>query len=151
MDTLGIVNIVCVIILFAVTCGNIYLTLYTREIVINHASKLNDTDGYIRQINEDMSLLLSKIEDGVIYKLKEGSISILDLAEFKDLDPYLKDLYKKHIIQTLAPAIMAGIKKTMNDKKYYDYLKDHDKEITEMIYQIAKNIRYNGIDQAINK
>ena len=145
-ETMFVINMICIIVLFGALCVNMFFVFHTHSKVNKHAARLDNTDAYIKQINEDMSIALSKLEDGVKYHLDASSVSILDLAEFKNLDPYIKNLYKKHIVDVLFPAIMDGIKKTMKDEKYYDFLQQHEQEIADTIYDLAKRIKYNGID-----
>jgi hypothetical protein len=70
--------------------------------------------------------------------------SILDLAEFRDLDPYLKDAYKRYIVNILSSAFMKGINKTASDNDVKNYLATNQKELDEMAYAIAKELNTNG-------
>ena len=70
--------------------------------------------------------------------------SILDLVEFRDLDPYLKDAYKRYIVNILSSAFMKGINKTASDNDVKNYLAANQKKIDEMAYNIAKELQTNG-------
>lgn len=123
-----IVAIICLVIILAVIGMNIYMV-----IVMNR----NSSD--IKLINDKMDSRFAKINEAI-----NNKINVLDLAEFKDLDPYLKDAYKKYIVNILSSAFMKAVNKSATDNEVKKYLTDNQKEIDEMAYEIAKELQTNG-------
>lgn len=146
-EALFTVCVVCMIIMFVVVAANTIMWYTTRNDMKKHQFQLDENTSYIKQITDDMDVVLAKIESGIKYKIDSSAISVLDLAEFKDLDPYMKTQYKRYILDILAPAIMKGINKTMRDNDLQTFMKAHDAQITEAVYQIAKKIQYNGVSK----
>jgi hypothetical protein len=116
----------------------------------NQEQRIADNSKYVQQMSDDVDIVLKKINGGINYKIDSSTMSILDLAEFKDLDPYLKAEYKKYIVEVLAPGLMKGINKTMNDNDMRNYLEKHDQEINDMVYGIAKELQTNGVNSMPN-
>jgi len=137
--------VICFIIIFMVLGFNIYMLISLRSDYNNQEQRIVDNSKYVQQMSDDVDIVLKKINSGINYKIDSNTMNILDLAEFKDLDPYIKDMYKKYIVDVLAPGLMKGINKTMNDNDLRTYLEEHDKEINDMVYNIAKELQTNGV------
>jgi hypothetical protein len=129
---------------------NIYMLISLRTNYNNQEQRIADNSKYVQQMSDDVDIVLKKINGGINYKIDSSTMSILDLAEFKDLDPYLKAEYKKYIVEVLAPGLMKGINKTMNDNDMRNYLEKHDQEINDMVYNIAKELQTNGVNSMPN-
>jgi predicted PurR-regulated permease PerM len=123
-----IIAIICLVIILAVIGVNIYMV-----IVMNR----NSSD--IKLINNKMDSRFAKINEAI-----NNKINVLDLAEFKDLDPYLKDAYKKYIVNILSSAFMKAVNKSASDNDIKNLLKANQKEIDQMAYDIAKELETNG-------
>ena len=126
-----IIGIISLVIILAVIGVNIYMM-----IVINRNSS------YIKGLKNNKDEQMNKINK--INEVINNKINILDLAEFKDLDPYLKDAYKKYIVNILSSAFMKAVNKSATDNEVKKYLTDNQKEIDEMAYEIAKELQTNG-------
>ena len=137
--------IICFIIIFMVLGFNIYMLISLRTDYNNQEQRIIENSKYVQQMSDDVDIVLKKINGGINYKIDSSTMSILDLAEFKDLDPYLKAEYKKYIVDILAPGLMKGINKTMSDNDMRKYLETHDKEINDMVYSIAIQLQRDGV------
>jgi hypothetical protein len=81
-------------------------------------------------------------------KIEHEAINILDLEEFSHLDPIVKDMYKKHIVKTLMPAIMSAVNNELVDNHIDSQIKAHDADISKFVYKLAMDIKRKGL-QAI--
>ena len=84
------------------------------------------------------------IERNVLEKLERHTSNILDLDEFSNLDPDVKTLYKKHIVDNLMPALMDAIN---NDYRQSPSKTSviNEKELVSFITLLASNLRQNGL------
>lgn len=135
----------CIFLIIAVVIVNTYLLFTTRNELRKQQALINEQKSSIRQFNEDMDVLLTKISSGVKYKVDSSAISILDLAEFKDLDPYIKAAYRRHIVDVLTPAIADVLNRSFRGNNLEQYLEDNDAEISKAVYDLSQQIRKNGI------
>jgi hypothetical protein len=117
----------------------------TRNDLRKQQALINDHKRSIMQVSEDMDMLVGKISSGVKYKIDSSAISILDLAEFKDLDPYIKVAYRRHIVDVLTPAIAEVLNKSFRGNNFEEYLQEHDAEISKAVYDLSQEIRKNGM------
>lgn len=120
-----IIAIISLVIILAVIAINIYIVI-----------KMNRNSSDIEALKNDTNAKLNKINS--------TANSILDLAEFKDLDPYLKDAYKRYIVNILSSAFMKAVNKSASDNDVKNYLQTNQKELDEMAYAIAKELNTNG-------
>lgn len=145
-NVLFVISFIALVIILTVVGINIYMLFLTRRDLANQQLQVHKNAVDIEQVNDDMDTILSKINSGIKYKIDSSAVSILDLAEFKDLDPYLKEAYKRYIVEILSSAFMKAINKTMSDNDIKNYLKAHQNEMDEMAYSIAKKLQYNGLN-----
>jgi hypothetical protein len=143
-NVLFTVCFLCILVIFLVCIVNLFMLWNIRKEFLLQKNENRDNTMYVKQLSDDMDMIISKINNGIKYKVDTSAVTILDLAEFNDLDPYIKEAYKKHIVKVLTPAIMSKINKTMKQKELETYLKLHEKEISTQVYSIAKDIEYNG-------
>lgn len=106
---------------------------------------INENKSSIKQINEDIEVIISKINKGVKYKIDSSAVSILDLAEFRDIDPYIKIAYRRHIVDVLTPAIADVLNRSFRGQDLESYLQTHDAEISKAVYELSKKIKNEGI------
>lgn len=139
-----VVSFICVLIIIAVISLQFILLNQSRQQLFKQQNDLSEQKSQLMKMSDDMDVLMNKIGQGIHYKVNSSAISILDLAEFKELDPFLKDQYKRLILDTLVPAIMQGINKTAKDNNLEEYLVENDKEITDAIYNLAREIKDKG-------
>lgn len=139
-----VVSFICVLIIISIIVLQFILLNQSRQQLFKQQQDLNEQKSKLMKMSDDMDMLMTKISQGIKYKVNSSAISILDLAEFQDLDPFLKDQYKRHILDVLVPAIMQGINKTAKDNMLEEYLIENDKEITDAIYNLAKEIKEKG-------
>jgi len=115
------------------------------KITSNIKTLKDDTDkkltSNIQTLRDDTDAKLNKIN----LTSSASAESILDLVEFKDLDPYLKDAYKRYIVNILSSAFMKAVNKSASDNDVKKYLTDNQKQIDEMAYSIAKELQTNGL------
>ena len=124
-----IIAIISLVIILAVIAINIYIVI-----------KMNRNSSDIEALKNDTNAKLNKINSSA----SKTANSILDLAEFKDLDPYLKDAYKRYIVNILSSAFMKAVNKSASDNDVKNYLQTNQKELDEMAYAIAKELNTNG-------
>lgn len=144
MEYIFIVSFICVLIIVGVIVLQFILLNQSRQQLFKQQNDLNETKSQLMKMSDDMDMLMTKIGQGIKYKVNSSAISILDLAEFQELDPYLKEYYKNIILDVLVPAIMQGINRTAKENMLEEYLIENDKEITDAIYNLAKQIKENG-------
>lgn len=72
-------------------------------------------------------------------------VSLIDLKEFQDLNPTVKDAYKKYIADKIMSAEMSVINDFIKQEQIEKYLKDHDSEINTSVDSIIKKIKSNPI------
>jgi len=125
-----LISIISLVIILAVIGLNIYILVVMNRNASDIQALKNDTNTKFDKINSSAS---------------KTANSILDLAEFRDLDPYLKDAYKRYIVNILSSAFMKAVNKTASDNEVKKYLTDNQKEIDEMAYSIAKELQTNGL------
>lgn len=77
-------------------------------------------------------------------RLDEKTNAILDHDEFKNLDPTLKELYRKHIVGTLLPAIVDAVNSASKKVDLDGYVKENPAEIDSAVAAIAERIRRGG-------
>lgn len=72
----------------------------------------------------DMTRRVTSLE-AAVKKLNAGTsgISLLDHAEFAKLDPEVKDLYRKYVVNNLMPRAMEELNKEIAEKKYKDAMR----------------------------
>ena len=145
-SSLFIISFVAFLIILIVIGVNIYMLFLTRRDLQNQKQMVHQNTTRMQEVTDDMDVVLAKINSGVKYKIDSSAVSILDLAEFKDLDPYLKDAYKRYIVDSLSSAFMKAINKTMSQNDMKNYLRAHQNEMDDMAYAIAKKLQYGGLD-----
>lgn len=138
-------NTFMIAILIAVTFANMIIMFVTRQEVDKQKTKAFETHQYIQDVNDNLEAIMIKIREGIHYKIDSSIVSIMDLAEFKDLDPSIKNAYKKYMLNEIIPAIAAAIKKEVQDNDIDGWIARNDTKIQEVIQQVANRIRYNGI------
>jgi len=140
-----ILNIVAVVIILIVSIINIIVSIniqyqFTKQkiIVKSVVSDINDT-------KKDFELFKKDIVNIIRTKLEANVMNILDLDEFSELDPYIKDIYKNQIVKVLMPALMNAV----NDQFYKENidikLDLHSKEIETIISRLAKKLKTDGL------
>lgn len=144
MEYLFIVSFICVLIIIAIIVLQFVLLNQSRQQLFKQQQDLNEQKSQMMKMSDDMEMLMTKISQGIHYKVNSSAISILDLAEFQELDPFLKEQYKRHILYVLVPAIMQGINKTAKANMLEEYLIENDKEISDAIYNLAREIKEKG-------
>lgn len=145
-SSLFIISFVAFLIILIVIGINIYMLFLTRRDLQNQQLMVHQNTTRMQEVTDDMDVVLAKINSGVKYKIDSSAVSILDLAEFKDLDPYLKDAYKRYIVESLSSAFMKAINKTMSQNDMKNYLRAHQTEMDDMAYAIAKKLQYGGLE-----
>lgn len=138
MDLSGI-NSIAILIIIIVVFINFLTSIYSyRQTRDNRAEiiKLNNN------IADYIDYLEGAIRDYVKKSLEYQTQNILDLDEFNDLDPEIKELYKKHIINNLMPAILA----TVNSMYYKNKSQISDEEISAAIKDMISNLKSQNID-----
>lgn len=141
-QTLFVVCLACILLIIAVL---VYIVFSTRAELRKYGALIEDNRRSIRRMGEDVDVVLAKISGGIKYKVDSSAVSILDLAEFKDLDPYIKAAYRRHIVDTLAPAIADAFNRAFKAKDLEGYLDKHDREIDSAVYELSQRIRKQGI------
>lgn len=139
-----ILNFLCILIILSIIIVQFVLLYQSREQIFQQQKEINDQKNQIMRMSDDMETIMTKISQGIEYKVNSSTISILDLAEFQDLDPFLKDQYKRHILDVLVPAIMQSVNKMAKENMLEEYLISNDKEISDAIYNLAKEIKEKG-------
>ena len=110
---LGIVNTLLIVIIIAVLIVD---TIYIMK---------------LRKAQDDVKTQVSNIVS--------KAISAIDLAEFNNLDPRTKQLYKEYIVSILAPAVMKVINSKVDESHLHDYIKANKKEIDALVLELANN------------
>lgn len=131
--------------MISVVLLNLYLAWTTRSELKKQEALISENKRSIRQMGEDVDVMLAKISGGIKYKVDSNAVSILDLAEFKELDPYIKKAYRRHIVDVLAPAISDAFNRSFKAKDLQGFLETHDREISDAVYDMSQRIRKEGI------
>lgn len=77
--------------------------------------------------------------------LTEKQVNFLDLSEFKALDPYMKDAYKKYIVDLAFPIILTKLNTLGKDINVENIIKENDALITETIKQTLEGIDFKSL------
>lgn len=109
---------------------------------------------HIRKLNEIEAKVTSQVDaaakkyDGQIKQLLSRKMNLLDMAEFKDMDGYMKETYKKYIVD----AIMASFNKKLNaiakKANLQELLTKNSKELDNAVAQIIAQIEQMPIDMS---
>ncbi len=127
INTIAIITIIIVVTInFVITAKNYKKIKQEEQILIN----MN------KQISDYIEYLESAIKAYIQSKLEEQTKNILDLDEFNDLDPHIKEIYKQNIVENLMPALMGAINN--------QYSKIDEAAIKESITQLADKLRKDG-------
>lgn len=144
MEYIFIVSFICVLIIIGIIVLQFILLNQSRQQLFKQQNDLNEQKSQLMKMSDNMDAMMTKIGQGIQYKVNSSAISILDLAEFQELDPFLKDQYKRLILDILVPAFMQGINKTAKDNNIEGYLIENDREITDAVYNLAREIKEKG-------
>lgn len=86
---------------------------------------------FIIEIRGDIDKLEKKMLDGS---------SIIDLAEFDNLDPELKKQYRKFIVNRAMPPLMKKINKAAEDTNLVKYLDKNEYEVNQYIKEFTDQV-----------
>jgi Tfp pilus assembly protein PilO len=76
----------------------------------------------------------------LLEKIASKKMNLLDLEEFNKLDGYMKDAYKKYIVDTAMAKVMLAVNKQGSDMSLEEYIKNNDAAITQMIDEMFKMV-----------
>lgn len=138
---LFIICMVCFFIILMVIGVNYILWYLLRKDLQKQMVEIKSSKKQINQLSEDMDFVIKKIKNGLEYKIE---MNLLDLQEFKNMEPYLKEAYKKYFVSILMPAVMDYVNKNAKNKKWTD------NEIKDLVTKLSNEIRYNGINNLSN-
>jgi hypothetical protein len=150
MDLL-IFNVVSVVVLFAVTIANIIFAVITHNKLQDQSKTIKYIGKDITDLQNDVGSIKSKLKADLKKKVEKQAISILDLQEFADLDPAMKNAYKKYIVDMIMPAIMYSINEQFFKNNVDKQLSMYDDEINEFVYSLASDIKKNGLVTVMKK
>ena len=88
------------------------------------------------------SIYLKRAHDDII-ALKSAVVrdnSLVDLSEFKKLDPKFKQHYKHYIVDELMPGVIGKVNKTITDEKINDYLSSNKPAIDRQINDFVQSL-----------
>ncbi len=133
---LSILNTLAIVIIVFVVAMNFIISAHNYK-------KIKDNQADIIKMNNDIADYIDYLErairDYVKSQLEQKTQNILDLNEFNDLDPKIKQLYKQHIVENLMPSLM-GIANNIynkNSSKFTDA--NISLQIKEMISQLKQS------------
>lgn len=66
--------------------------------------------------------------------------SLLDMSEFKGLDPTFKGHYKRYVVDELMPPLMEKANQVIKEEKINEYLKDNQDAIDRQIKDFTKSL-----------
>ena len=138
---LSVINSIAILIIIIVVFINFITSMYNYR-------QTRDNRAEIIKLNNDIADYIDYLEGAIKAYVKKSleyqTQNILDLNEFKDLDPQIKVLYKNHIVNELMPALTASI----NDM----YLKNKDKitdaDISAAIKKMISDLRASQTDES---
>lgn len=138
MEILIILNIIAIIVILTVSVINISISLITQYKVKEYQRSFNSLQSDINDTRQNINTFKKDITHIIKSKLEKHAMNILDLDEFNELDPYIKDIYKQQIVKTLMPALMNAI----NDQFFLENLDSKIQNNSEQINKIIKGISY---------
>lgn len=89
-----------------------------------------------RQAQKDITDLKSQIDVGIQKKLND--INLLQMGEFKDLDPLIKDYYKDLIVNTLFPLVWKRVNEMIVSSDLYKQVKKDPVKTKEAMRTLVK-------------
>ncbi len=134
---LSIINTLALVIIVFVVAMNFIISAHNYK-------KIKDNQADIIKMNNDIAdyidYLEKAIRDYVRSQLEQKTQNILDLNEFNDLDPKIKQQYKQHIVENLMPSLM-GIANNMYTKNSSKFT---DENITIKIKELVSDLKKSG-------
>lgn len=118
-------NALLILIILGVTIVNTVMIVKTRRQLDN----LKDLE---RRVDYEIRNMRDEVGNMVRAYLREAR-SIVDLAEFKNLDEKTKQHYKYFIVQKIMPLVMVEINRRVKDSGMNEFLTMYKKEITDII------------------
>ena len=104
-----------------------------------NVSRIKQLRGDVDELNEEFKKVKEQLLAGAykvdISDIQEKTISLIDLEEFKKLDPKVKKKFKKIINDTLMPMLIYFL----NEYKISEYLENHALDIAIIFQKIIKN------------
>ena len=115
-----------------------------QKLLINSFKyNLNDTQQDFKLFKKDViDIIRSKVE-------KDVKINILDLEEFSELDPFIKELYKNQIVKIIMPAIMTAINDQFHKENIDIKIGLHAPQIQNIITALANKIKKEGLQSIL--
>lgn len=119
----------------------IYLSLLVIIIVIIihitiHVLHWEETKKIRSNVKSLMTLTQSMVDK---------KFSLLDNAEFSSLDPYMKDAYKKYIVDLAMPKILAKVNTAAKDAQLQSNIKDNDALIKSTIASVVDGLDFSSL------
>lgn len=150
MDLL-VFNIISIVVLFAVTIANIIFAVITHKKLQDQSHTLKYMGKDITDLQDDIGSIKLKLKEDLKRKVEQQTISILDLQEFADLDPVMKNAYKKYIVDMIMPAIMYSINESFFKNNVDKQMSMYDDEINDFVYSLASDIKKSGLTTVMKK
>lgn len=66
--------------------------------------------------------------------------SLLDMSEFRSLDPTFKGHYKSYVVDQLMPPLMEKANQVIKEEKINEYLKENQEGIERQIKDFTKSL-----------
>jgi hypothetical protein len=132
MEWLAAINIICLVIIVLIVGVNTFFLYLTRLELNRQKMDLVEKKAAIKNMNEDLRVVMDKLSSGLKWKIESNTMSILDLEEFRGLSKEKKRQYKEYVLGVLAPALIAEANKVQYT----------DADMRDMTYEILKNLNY---------
>lgn len=97
-------------------------------------------------VRDDFDALSAAMRKQLQSRVVNHVHNLTDLDEFAQLDPYIKDMYKKNIVDKLMPAVMQAVNNQIVSNKRNGIVELNEKEITDFVDVLTRSFINNGLD-----
>lgn len=138
---LSVINSIAIVVIIIAIIINMILSALTYKTVQQQEL---DLKAFGLEVREDIRALVRDLHKKMKEKVEKHTMNILDLDEFANLDPYIKDMYKKYIVDDLNPSLMDAINRDVRSYPSKDSV-INEKELVSVIRLLAQQLRDNGL------